>query len=93
MSRVWSDEHAVERRAGVVWKRLNTELAILDPTSGRLGTLNEVAARCWELADGRSLSEIVEALLSEFAVDREDLARDLRELLGKLDERGLLVTD
>lgn len=90
MSRVWSDESAVLRRVGVVWKRHESEVALLDPTSGRLGTLNEVAARCWELADGRTVSEIVGVLQSEFEVNRSDLEVDVRELLTKLDERGLL---
>ncbi len=90
MSGLWSNESRVRRREGVVWKRFEAELALLDPTSGNLRTLNEVAARCWELADGRRLSEIVDVLLKEFDVDRNILEQDVVELVGKLNDRGLL---
>lgn len=86
----WPLDRSVRRKPGVVWKNFEREIAILDPRTGRLGTLNEVAARCWELADGRPLSDMLEALMNEFEVDRNELEADIRAFLAKLHARGLL---
>ncbi len=53
--------------------------------------LNEVGARIWELVDGqRSLASISECLLQEFEVSSETAASDLVELVGELEELGML---
>ena len=52
--------------------------------------LNETAARVLELCDGeRSLEEIATALSVRYA--GADVTDDVRELLGGLGERGLVV--
>jgi hypothetical protein len=86
----WPLHGPVRRKPGVVWKTFEREIAILDPRTGRLGTLNEVAARCWELADGRTLSDMLDALVNEFDVERNELEADVRAFLEKLRARGLL---
>lgn len=50
-------------------------------------TLNEVAARIWELIDGkRRVSEIKDKISEEFEVSPEEVERDLSELLQKLEK-------
>ena len=52
--------------------------------------LNETAAHVLELCDGeRSLDEIAAALSERYA--GADVAEDVRELLGGMGERGLVV--
>ena len=52
--------------------------------------LNETAARVLELCDGeRSLEEIATALSNRYT--GADVAGDVRELLGGMAERGLVV--
>lgn len=52
--------------------------------------LNETAAQVLELCDGRrSVDEIVAGLSQRFA--GSDVADDVRELLGGMGERGLVV--
>ena len=91
MIRIWSSESTVMRNPNAVWKAFENEIAVLDPAVGRLSSLNEVAARCWELADGRTFEQLLTQLLNEFDVERDKLENDVREYLGKLDERGLLA--
>lgn len=91
MTRVWYADSVVRRSDTAVWRAFEGEVAVLDPAVGRVSTLNEVAARCWELADGRPFSQLVDQLLKEFEVERNVLERDVRALLEQLDERGLLV--
>lgn len=57
-------------------------------------TLNEVAARIWELIDGkRKLSEIKDKIVGEFEVIPEEAEKDLSELLQKLEKiEGIIPT-
>jgi CTP synthase (UTP-ammonia lyase) len=49
-------------------------------------TLNETAARIWELIDGKSkVSEIKESLVEEFEVKPEEAEKDLIEHLQQLE--------
>jgi len=48
-------------------------------------TLNEVAARIWELIDGeRTVEQIQSCILEEFEVTPKDAERDLAEFLMQL---------
>jgi len=52
-------------------------------------TLNEVAARIWELLDGkRKIKEIKGKIVKEFEVTPEEAEEDLIELLQKLEKIG-----
>lgn len=73
------------------WKILENEAAVLDLETGRYFTLNEVAAKAWELADGsRTISEIIDLILEEFEADRETIGEDVRILLEGLMEKSLV---
>ncbi len=50
-------------------------------------TLNEVAARIWELIDGeRKVKEIKDKIVEEFEVTPEEAEKDLAESLQKLEK-------
>ena len=54
-------------------------------------TLNEVGSTVWKLIDGeRSTSQIVEAIIEEFEVTREEAIRDVLALLAQLQAEGLI---
>jgi len=80
----------VQRHPRVVWRAFDDEIAIVAPWAGQVHTLTDVAARCWELADGRTVEQIMEVLLQEFDVEPEVLRKDLEEFLDELDKRKLL---
>jgi hypothetical protein len=50
----------------------------------QLHVLNDVGTRVWQLADGRSLEEIVEVIVNEFDVDRARAAADVRRFIEEL---------
>ena len=55
-------------------------------------TLNETAARFWELTDGtRSLTQVHQLILAEFDVEAAQLEADLLELVEVLTEVKALV--
>ena len=71
---------------------------ILVPIKNRLGdmesiyTLNETAARVWELSDGRhTIADIHQQILAEFEVDSLQAEQDVIELIGVLEAEGALV--
>lgn len=50
-------------------------------------TLNPVAARIWELIDGkRKIKNIKSVILREYVVDEEEAEKDLLEFLSQLEE-------
>jgi hypothetical protein len=54
-------------------------------------TLNEVGSLVWTLADGRtSVTEMVDAVCAEYAVERGEAEQDVREFLALLQSSGLL---
>lgn len=87
-------------RLGEVWARSSRlvgrrigEEYVLVPLAGRgadldsILNLNRVAAFVWEQLDGeRSGSEVVEAVLGQFDVERARAEQDYLELIGTLAE-------
>lgn len=54
-------------------------------------TLNEVGGEIWKLLDEvETEEEIVDRLQEEYEVEREELQKDVREFIGKLQELGIL---
>lgn len=54
-------------------------------------TLNEVGGEIWKLLDEvETEEEIVDRLLKEYEVEREELQKDVREFIGRLQELGIL---
>ena len=54
----------------------------------RLHTLNPVATRIWELADGRTLEEIVRVIVSEYEVEPDEAMKDAVALVDELARLG-----
>jgi len=81
----------------VVTRRIADETLIV-PIAGGVGdldaiyTLNEVAARVWELLEQPITAEqIVDAIVEEFDVTRERAVEDVSDLLETLEQAGLAV--
>lgn len=79
-----------------VFRRIADEV-ILVPVRRNMGdlesiySLNETAARVWELFDGqRTLGDILDVLVAEFEVAPDTAEADLRSLLGQLTEAGAI---
>ena len=67
------------------------EAAILELKSGTYFGLDEVGAVVWNLvAQPRRVTEIRDALLERYDVEADRCGRELIDLLGALQERGLI---
>lgn len=86
-----SDETVIRRAPAALSREFDHELAIILPTASAVRVLNEVGARIWSLADGRTLTEILDVLVNEYDVERTQLRVDAEAFLSELQSRGLLA--
>lgn len=76
----------------VMWTQIGDEVAILNSSTGTYFGLDAVGSRIWCLiAQKLSREQILETLLSEYAVDEAEAQRDLDELIEKLAKRALIM--
>jgi hypothetical protein len=70
---------------------LEGEAAVLNLKTGVYYGLDDIGAAIWRmLNEPRRVDELVDALLGEYEVDREECQRDVIALLGELAVRGLV---
>ena len=86
----FSDETVIRRAPTALSRTFDHEVAVILPTANAVRVLNEVGGRIWALADGRTLGEIVDILVNEYEVERNQLRMDAETFLSELQGRGLL---
>jgi len=75
----------------VLFQELDGEAVLLDLTSEQYFGLNEVGTRIWHLIDTHhDLDSVYRAMAEEYAVEPEQLRRDLDSFVDELSEAGLL---
>ena len=86
------DETCVLNRApNVAWRVLDGKAVLVAPTSPLVHTLNPVGTFVWELADGRPVASIVDALVNEFTVTRTQALADVELFVADLRKKNLLI--
>lgn len=76
----------------VVHQEVSGEMVLLDLKREIYFGLNEVGARIWEMInDGKSLDDVLDAIVSEFDVERSQADEDLHSLISSLAERELIM--
>jgi coenzyme PQQ biosynthesis protein PqqD len=81
----------LRRNPDAAFRTYEGEGVVLMPSGAEVHVLNEVASRVWDLLDGeRDVAAIVEALVAEFEVGREEASRDVREFLAALVEKEMV---
>lgn len=81
----------VGRREGLIQAEVDGELVALHVDNGACYGFNVTATRIWSLIETpRPLSQIEEALLGEYDVDRETCRAQLADLLKELEQDGLV---
>ena len=72
-------------------RELDHATIVLSVDGEQMHALDEVGAFIWKAIDGqRGADEILELILAEYEVSREEAARDLDEFLEQLTDRGLI---
>jgi GeoRSP system PqqD family protein len=89
----------IVRNPDVLWRR---ESAAGDGTSpedavaailfsgGSMLSLNEFGIELWEMCDGRTVDDLVTALMPEFDVAEDVLRTDIQAFLDSLSQKGFI---
>jgi hypothetical protein len=90
-------EKVYKKSDSIVSRKIGDEF-VLVPIKQDVGdlesiyTLNETAARIWELIDGKtSVKDIKERIVEEFEVDAKQAERDLLEHLQQLEGMSAII--
>jgi hypothetical protein len=79
--------HQVQRTAS---RTIDGKAVVIVIDAQKLHTLNSVGTRIWELADGRTLGDIADAIVSEFEVDRDTALADSRKFVAQMRDIGAI---
>lgn len=70
---------------------MDEEVVILNIKEGEYFELNPVAARVWEIIqEPRAVNEIMDIIFEEYDVSKEELEKDLYELIHELYAKNLV---
>lgn len=76
----------------VIAQTIAGETVILDIDAGLYFGLDPIGARIWQLmAEGAPLNGVADQMMMEYEVSREQLERDVDDLITKLLENSLVV--
>jgi len=77
---------------GLIIEKIDKETVIFDAEESVLYTLNETASEIFRLLKkGLKEEEIVERMVKKYDVRKERVEKDVREIIGKLEKRKILV--
>ena len=83
----------VSKSSATAWRIIEGEAVIISLDTKIFRGLNAVGSRVWELIDGRrSVDEIVEVIVREFDVTREQAAGDVQAFVRELLDKGLVTS-
>ena len=78
----------------VTWRDVNGELVVLKLTSGEYYSFNSVGRLTWmNISEGKSISEVIDAIASEYDVTREQAESDVHSFVEGLLTNDLLSKD
>jgi hypothetical protein len=84
----------ITRDPDAAWRVFEDGAVIVSPTESVMHSLNPVGTRIWELADGTlTVSEILDTIVNEFDVTREEAERDVAEFCQTLSNKGMLTVE
>ena len=86
--------NVVSRRNDIDTTDLNGEIVMMDLEKGRYFSLNGVGSRIWEIIEEPiGINKIVDCLLEEYDVNRNEWEENVLEYLGKLDDANIIFVD
>lgn len=86
--------NVVSRRNDIDTTDLNGEIVMMDLEKGRYFSLNGVGSRIWEIIEEPiGINKIVDCLLEEYDVNRNECEENVLEFLDKLDDANIISVD
>ncbi len=78
-------------KPGLIATDLDTELILLDPESQEMFSLNPTGRVAWQCLGSQPLPAVVDRVVAAFQVDRATAEADVRALVRRLLEAGLIA--
>ena len=79
------------RDDAVRWREIDREVVAVDLESSMYLSTNESGVRLWRrLAEGATIEQLVDELVSAFGIEPERAIADVRSFLDELEARNLL---
>lgn len=80
-----------KRSSNFPFRIVEGEVVLVSPQEGEVTVLNEIAAKIWQLLDGkRTPRSIANVLASEFEVEKEEAYTDCLNFLKELEQKGFV---
>ena len=84
----------IAQTENVISRRIGDDIVVIKDDGLSTHVLNKTAGFIWELCDGKNgIDEITARLSERFEVSFEEANADVRELIGKLIEGGIMKQD
>ena len=94
MARKISPDDVYKTTEEVTWRDVNGELVVLKLTSGEYFSFNAIGRLTWmSLSEGKSISDVVDAIAAEYDVTREQAESDVHTFVDGLLSNDLLYKD
>lgn len=82
----------VSHRTDIDTTDLNGDIVMMDLEKGKYFSLNGVGSRIWNLVEEPvEVSKIIDSLLEEYDIDRDECEKNVLEFLSKLESEQILV--
>ncbi|MBI5624199.1 MAG: PqqD family protein [Elusimicrobia bacterium] len=92
MSKDPRQEETFRHSPDTAWRRVEDDAVVLDLRSGVYFSLNDTAARMWELlGEGLDAAEVAEQVSEEYGQELSEVRADLGGLVRQLRKEGLLL--
>ena len=92
MAMDWSGDPVIRRDDNVLGAEVNDQIALMNPKMGRYYTLDAIGADIWRrMAQPINANELINTVCADYRGDPARIAVDIRELLDKMAEHGLVV--
>lgn len=74
-----------------LYSEIGEEMLVLNEEAGSCFTLNSTASRIWQLLEKpQSLDNLVDILMEEYQVDRDDCMKEVRSVIHRLIDKGVV---
>ena len=85
------NEKRVSKVDDFIWRRIGDEVVVVKDGTLSVHVLNKTAAHIWEMCAGDlSVKAVAASLCERFEVPFEDAVADVEDIVGKLEQMGLL---
>jgi len=85
-------ETVIGRANGIVGSKMDGEVVMMNIEKGKYYCLDEVASRIWDIIEEeKSVEEVVDVLLNEYDVSKDECMNDVVELFENLFSQDLIT--